>query len=252
MLACASAGRRARLPARRDRPDGLHRSNLARCAGALHALAPPAEVSSSTASGSGPTAPPHRAVVDGDAKSAAIAAASIVAKVTRDRDMRRLDALYPATASPRTWATSRPATAPSSARAARREIHRRSFRARCYGDEPASRLQPQALGTEAERRAALATTGCAATGSSTTNVWIGRLRARPRRAPRPPVVFCEVKAKSGARCGDPLEMVTAEKQRRIRLAAEAWLAAHPGHRGPRSASTSPPNGRQARARVTAF
>ena len=36
------------------------------------------------------------AVVDGDTKSAAIAAASIVAKVTRDRLMRRLDALYPA------------------------------------------------------------------------------------------------------------------------------------------------------------
>ena len=43
----------------------------------------------------GPTAPPHRAVVDGDTKSAAIAAASIVAKVTRDRYMRTADALYP-------------------------------------------------------------------------------------------------------------------------------------------------------------
>ena len=43
----------------------------------------------------GPLAPPHRAVVDGDTKSAAIAAASIVAKVTRDRLMRRLDAVYP-------------------------------------------------------------------------------------------------------------------------------------------------------------
>ena len=43
----------------------------------------------------GPTAPPHRAIVDGDTKSAAIAAASIVAKVTRDRYMRTADALYP-------------------------------------------------------------------------------------------------------------------------------------------------------------
>jgi len=34
-------------------------------------------------------------VIDGDTKSAAIAAASIVAKVTRDRLMRRIDALYP-------------------------------------------------------------------------------------------------------------------------------------------------------------
>ena len=38
---------------------------------------------------------PQRAIVDGDATSAAIAAASIVAKVTRDRYMQRADALHP-------------------------------------------------------------------------------------------------------------------------------------------------------------
>jgi putative endonuclease len=42
------------------------------------------------------------------------------------------------------------------------------------------------------------------------------------------LVFCEVKSKTGERFGDPLEMVTDEKQRRIRRAAEAWLAARPG------------------------
>jgi Holliday junction resolvase-like predicted endonuclease len=36
-----------------------------------------------------------------------------------------------------------------------------------------------------------------------------------------------VKAKGGARFGDPLEMVTPEKQRRVRQAAETWLAARP-------------------------
>jgi len=36
-----------------------------------------------------------------------------------------------------------------------------------------------------------------------------------------------VKAKSGSRFGDPFEMVTEEKQRRLGRAAEAWLAAHP-------------------------
>jgi len=41
------------------------------------------------------------------------------------------------------------------------------------------------------------------------------------------VVFCEVKSKSGSGFGDPLEMVTEEKQRRLRRAAEAWLASHP-------------------------
>jgi Holliday junction resolvase-like predicted endonuclease len=36
-----------------------------------------------------------------------------------------------------------------------------------------------------------------------------------------------VKAKRGGRYGDPLEMVTPEKQRRLRRAAESWLARHP-------------------------
>jgi putative endonuclease len=41
------------------------------------------------------------------------------------------------------------------------------------------------------------------------------------------IVFCEVKAKGGKRFGDPLEMVGPEKQRRVRRAAEGWLAEHP-------------------------
>jgi len=43
----------------------------------------------------GPTDFPYEAVVKGDARSASIAAASIVAKVTRDRQMIELDRLYP-------------------------------------------------------------------------------------------------------------------------------------------------------------
>jgi putative endonuclease len=59
------------------------------------------------------------------------------------------------------------------------------------------------------------------------NVWAGGneldLIARRGRELR----FVEVKEKSGAGFGDPLEMVTAEKRRRIRRAAAAWLAARP-------------------------
>ena len=75
--------------------EGLHRSNLWGLRDVLRALSPTAEVCLVDGFRLGPLAPPHRAVVDGDTKSAAIAAASIVAKVTRDRLMRRLDALYP-------------------------------------------------------------------------------------------------------------------------------------------------------------
>jgi len=58
-------------------------------------------------------------------------------------------------------------------------------------------------------------------------VWIGgyELDLVVRRGRR--LAFVEVKAKSGAGLGDPLEMVTAEKQRRLRRTAEAWLASHP-------------------------
>jgi putative endonuclease len=43
------------------------------------------------------------------------------------------------------------------------------------------------------------------------------------------LVFCEVKGKSGPGFGDPLEMVTPEKTRRLRRAATMWLVAHPEH-----------------------
>jgi putative endonuclease len=59
------------------------------------------------------------------------------------------------------------------------------------------------------------------------NAWAGGyeldLVARRGRT----VVFCEVKAKGDGRFGDPLEMVSTEKMRRVARAAEAWLAAHP-------------------------
>jgi putative endonuclease len=59
------------------------------------------------------------------------------------------------------------------------------------------------------------------------NVWIGgyELDLVVRRGTT--VVFCEVKSKFGDRYGDPLEMLTPEKMRRVRRAASAWLAAHP-------------------------
>jgi putative endonuclease len=45
------------------------------------------------------------------------------------------------------------------------------------------------------------------------------------------LVFCEVKSKRGPGFGDPLEMVTPEKMRRIRRSAEVWLAANPAYIG---------------------
>jgi putative endonuclease len=60
-----------------------------------------------------------------------------------------------------------------------------------------------------------------------TNVWAGGhevdLIARRGRQLR----FVEVKEKRGPAYGDPREAVTDEKQRRVRRAAEAWLAGRP-------------------------
>jgi putative endonuclease len=60
-----------------------------------------------------------------------------------------------------------------------------------------------------------------------TNAWAGgrELDVVARRGGR--LVFCEVKAKLGEGYGDPAEMVGAEKRRRLRRAAEAWLARNP-------------------------
>ena len=64
-----------------------------------------------------------------------------------------------------------------------------------------------------------------------TNTWAGgyELDVVARRGCR--IVFCEVKHKLDDRFGDPFEMIDGEKQRRIRQAAETWLAAHPQYDG---------------------
>jgi ribonuclease HII len=115
--------------------NGLHRSNLAAMRSIVHALSPPAEICLVDGFRLGPSAPPHRAVVDGDEKSAAIAAASIVAKVTRDRLMRRMDALFPHYG----FSSHVGYITPSHSRMVRERgpsaIHRRSFQALCYLSE---------------------------------------------------------------------------------------------------------------------
>src|SRR6187401_1879726 len=114
---------------------GLHRSNLAAMRDILSELSPPAEVCLVDGFRLGPLAPEHRAVVDGDTRSAAIAAASIVAKVVRDRAMHRLDALYPAYG----FASHVGYITPGHSAVVRErgpsEIHRLSFEARCYAGQ---------------------------------------------------------------------------------------------------------------------
>jgi ribonuclease HII len=74
---------------------GLHVTNLAALRDALVRVARPGCVCLSDGFPVGDVGHEQRAVISGDARSAAIAAASILAKVTRDRYMQRADALHP-------------------------------------------------------------------------------------------------------------------------------------------------------------
>jgi len=74
---------------------GLHVTNLAALRDALARVARPGCVCLSDGFPVGDVGHEQRAVISGDARSAAIAAASILAKVSRDRYMQRADALHP-------------------------------------------------------------------------------------------------------------------------------------------------------------
>lgn len=121
--------------------NGLHRSNLAGMRSALWSLAPPAELCLVDGFRLGPTAPPHTAVVDGDTKSAAIAAASIVAKVVRDRAMRRMDAVFPHYGFSSHVGYITPGHSAVVRERGPSSIHRRSFQALCYADSAAEGIR---------------------------------------------------------------------------------------------------------------
>jgi ribonuclease HII len=95
VLACATRVSVIVIPACEIDRVGLHRSNLRGLARALERVDPPSGATLLVDGFRLPLAREHRAIVDGDATSAAIAAASIVAKVTRDRLMRTAHPRHP-------------------------------------------------------------------------------------------------------------------------------------------------------------
>ena len=135
IIACAAKVSVRAVSAREIDSTGLHRSNLAAMRAVLWELTPPAEICLVDGFRLGPTAPEHRAVVDGDTKSAAIAAASVVAKVVRDRAMRRLAALYPQYGFSSHVGYITPGHSAAVRERGPSDIHRRSFEARCYAEQ---------------------------------------------------------------------------------------------------------------------
>jgi putative endonuclease len=96
--------------------------------------------------------------------------------------------------------------------------------------KPASRRPRSRLGPEAERRVRrhYRLRGYVILDA---NAWVGgyELDLVVRRGRT--IVVCEVKARSGPAYGDALEAVGPEKARRVRRAAETWLARRPALAG---------------------
>ena len=90
----------------------------------------------------------HRKLIRGDSTSAAVAAASVIAKVTRDRYMiERADSI-PAAASRDTWATRATSTARRSWRTAISPLHRLSFAVASATRQLRGRLVPSAIAAQ--------------------------------------------------------------------------------------------------------
>lgn len=111
---------------------GLHRTNLHCLGTALTRVAPAGSVLLSD--GYMPLDVDDRceAVIKGDAKSAAIAAASIIAKVSRDRFMRRAAAVYPGWGFEGHVGYATPAHHDAIIRLGLTPLHRRSFASVAY------------------------------------------------------------------------------------------------------------------------
>ena len=111
---------------------GLHVTNLAALARSLERVAVPGAVCLTDGFPVPSCTVPHRPVVDGDAKSAAIAAASVVAKVTRDRYMTSVDGAYPQFGFAGNVGYSTPEHRAAIIEHGPSELHRRSFQSIAY------------------------------------------------------------------------------------------------------------------------
>lgn len=111
---------------------GLHRTNLAALRDALRRVACPRTLCLSDGFRLGDIGHDAEAVIGGDARSASIAAASVLAKVTRDRYMRRADRLHPGWDFATHVGYSTPEHRAAIERLGISPLHRRSFQSIAY------------------------------------------------------------------------------------------------------------------------
>jgi len=112
---------------------GLHVTNIEALSSALQRLRPGAEATCLVDGFSlRDCAVPHRAVIEGDGTSAAIAAASVIAKVTRDRYMHRAGREHPGWGFEEHVGYSTPEHREAIERLGISPLHRRSFQSVAY------------------------------------------------------------------------------------------------------------------------
>jgi ribonuclease HII len=111
---------------------GLHRTNLAALRDALARVACPGCICLSDGFALGPLGHEQRAVIGGDARSFAIAAASVLAKETRDRYMRRADSRHPGWEFAQHVGYATPEHRQAIARIGVSPLHRLSFQSAAY------------------------------------------------------------------------------------------------------------------------
>jgi ribonuclease HII len=111
---------------------GLHVTNVEALSTALQRLEPHGAVCLVDGFRLPPCPLEHRAVVEGDGTSAAIAAASIIAKVTRDRYMHRAGGTYPGWGFDENVGYSTPEHREAIERIGISALHRRSFQSVAY------------------------------------------------------------------------------------------------------------------------
>ena len=148
---------------------GLHVTNIAALRRSLERVAMPGAVCLVDGFRLPDCAVDHQQVIDGDARSAAIAAASVIAKVTRDRYMYRIADSYPGFGFVENVGYSTPEHREAIIRDGPSELHRRSFASIAYSQlelggegpseggaevlavgDPALGIQPQANDIEAQ------------------------------------------------------------------------------------------------------
>ncbi len=162
-------------------------------------------------------------IIKGDAKSVSIAAASILAKVTRDHMMAQYDVLFPeyGFAKHKGYGTAAHIAAIGEYGAC--PIHRRTFMEKFTGEKAGNRRQ---VGAEYEQMAAeyLEKKGYEILDRNWKNPF-GELDLVARTGGV--VVYCEIKYRGSGRYGTPLEAVDRHKQERIGRAAAGHFAGYP-------------------------